>query len=483
MTDVKKTMTSGATWVMANQLVTQVLFVISNVILSRILSPREYGLVGMALVWVGFANIFRDFGMGAAVIQKKEITTNELSTAFWVNMGIGFLICLTLILASPYIAAFYHEAQVEQLIWVISVQFLLISLSMIQISLLEKHFQFKRAFFIKTSSQLVGTIVAIILALTGWGVWAIVMQNLTTSFLQFVILWTRASWYPAFVFEYKAFKSLSKFGVFWLGSNLVNYWSRNIDNILIGRFLGSVPLGNYSRAYNIMFLPMNQVVVTLARVFFPTFASIQQDIEMMKQLYLKSVHVIAFAIIPAMLGLWVSADNFILTVFGSKWVDAIPLFQILGILGAVQAVVAPVNNIFLAKGNSNIQFKLALFSGLLYSAGIIIGLFTGGVLGVSIGYLIAGVLASASIVVYSCKKIGMPLKTWWKNIEQIVLTSLLMAFTVWLLSNLFPDSLPAFVKFPLQVIVGATFYLLAAHLLKIPAYLFFKEFALKRLRK
>lgn len=339
----------------------------------RMLGPEQFGLLGLVTVFTGFLAAFNDFGLSSALIQKKDIDEVDKSTIFWVSMVLGLVLAIIFIILSPYLAVFYDEPKITAIGRVLGFLFILQAIGSTHNALLRKSLFFKRIFWVNTSAVLVGGVVALIVAYKGYGVWALVIQQIIAGGMTAIILWIVSPFRPKLIFSQTRLKLHLRFGLPLVGTQSVNYWARNADNLLIGRFLGTGALGIYSRAYSIMMLPVSRITGVISSVMFPSFSLIQEDIKRVKQIYLKISRVISFVTFPLMGALIVVAEPFVLVVLGSQWKEMVFPLQILSVIGALQSIISLNGNIFMSQGRNKLAFKITMVSSLIVVCGFIIG--------------------------------------------------------------------------------------------------------------
>ena len=213
-------------------------FIIS-VILARLLTPADFGLIGMVVIFTGFAALFNELGFGAALIQKEPVVERHYTSVFWLNVGFGFMLMLIMIAAAPWIASFFSEPQLVLLIRLVSLNFFLGAFNIVQRTLLRRSLDFRTLAGIQITTIVIAGITAIILALMGYGPYALAWQILMATLISGILFWTLSSWRPRFHFDRAAIRELLGFSSSLLGSNIIIYWVRRADNLIIGRFLGS----------------------------------------------------------------------------------------------------------------------------------------------------------------------------------------------------------------------------------------------------
>ena len=356
-----------------------------QILLARMLAPEDFGLLSMILVFSALADILKNLGLGAAIIQRPGITPAHLNTVFWTNLMAGAILFFLFQLAAPFIAAFYKIPQLEDVTRVYAVIYLVGSLNVVQEALMYKDLQFKRLFFIEAAAVLIGGIVALVLASYNFGVWTLVGQYLCISVVSTLVLWITSNWSPSFQFNREALNDFRRYGSNLLGHDLLSFLSRNIDNVFIGRFLGPAALGIYSRAYFFMLQPINITSQVLARVMFPVFSKMQHDHNYIRSMYLKSTRLVAYFVFPAITYVFIMSYPLIEVLLGSKWLGVAPILQIFCVYSLIDTIGVTTTWIYKALGRTDTMFRWAIYSTIVIIASIIIGL-NWGIQGVAISY-------------------------------------------------------------------------------------------------
>jgi PST family polysaccharide transporter len=364
----------GLSWSAASQMVGQLWQIVITAILARLLSPTEYGLLGMVMVFTGFAAYFSDLSLGASIIQKRDVSKRHLDSVFWLNVVVGVVLTLLFGLAAPFVAKFYHEPSLRLLTSAVAVIFILKSLNVVQSALLDKSLDFRTRFWINMASFFISGALALTLAFKGAGVWSLVGQSLSAAAVQAAMMWRLSSWRPGLSFDLAAVKELMRFSNHLLGFNMVIYWSGNFDKLVIGRVLRSADLGLYSLASRLVLLPLASITGIAHKVMFPALLTMQDDRKAMKRVYLRANRMIALLTFPMMVGLSVLAEPAILTVYGNKWLGAVGIFQIMCFTGMLQSVYNTSAWIFLSLGKTQTLFRLGIYTTLVHVVGILIGI-------------------------------------------------------------------------------------------------------------
>lgn len=459
----------GMVWSVVSQIGRQGILLISNIILARLLTPHDFGLVATVLIFVNFAMIIADQGFGAALIQRSELTEEHLSSIYWVNVAMGIFLTALFLGGAPLVARIFHEDSLAPLIRAIACIFIINSLSSVHKTLLTRQLAFKTIAKVEIIASWVGGVTSIILAWCGWGAWSITVQSIVAAIVGSGVLWRVSEWRPRVVFRWSAVRELADFSTNYFLGNISNYWVRNVDNILVGYVLGPVPLGIYTRAYSVMLFPLSRISRVLSRVMFPSLALIQEDHSRVRGLFLRVTRVIALTTFPIMLGVAASAENFTAVVFGAQWGEMVPILRILALVGMVQSVTSLITNIYLSQNHTALRLRVVLPIQVVQVLGIIIGL-RWGILGVAIGYAVASLATAPIECHYAGGLIGMSVSDFALNLRGIFLCAATMALVVAWLGALFPAGVGVFARFGLQVLVGGVVYLGALHAFSVKGY-------------
>jgi len=343
------------------------------IILARELSPEDFGLINMAMIVIGFGNLFSDLGFGNAVVQAKELTNEKLSTIFWFNVVVSSVIAVLVYFGSSYISSFFENDRLESVLQIMSVAFFLIALSTVQMAIVRRALNFKVLFIYRASAIFISGAVAIFLAVAGYGVLSLVAQVLLNWTILALFFWVKSTWKPEFVFNKSDLTETLKFGLPLFGTNVLNYWMRNLDNLLIGKFLGSAPLGVYGQSYRLVIGPTRKISLVINNVLFPTLSKVQDDLEYLKKIFLKAQGFMITVVAPLLMIVFGFAESFVRVLLGEKWLEAVPVVEALAIVGAVQVIGAVNTNVYMATGRTGYQFKVGIFPRVLTIAALIVG--------------------------------------------------------------------------------------------------------------
>jgi len=387
-TDLRGKVRHGVGWKLATVVLGQGSEALVSILLAHLLLPTDFGLAGLAIIFGGLALGLSDIGLGAAIIQRKSLTEEDISTVFWVTAMVGVALTVLGIGFSPLVADFFSNPQVMPLFAVLSISFLFASLGQTQRALLTRQMSFRSLELRNIAATLAGAIAALLVALAGFGAWAIIAQVVFTSVVSTLMLWTVSPWRPRMTFSRERFRTLGGFGFKTLMMRNLVWVNLNSDNLLVGRFLGSTALGIYSVAYNLMVLPSSNITGPLRDVLYAAFARLQHDAHRLGEAWLRVNNVAGSVLVPAFLGLAAVAPDFVPVVLGSRWHAAIPVLQLLCLGGAVGSLQAFNGQVYQALGRPGLFLRFTCFATAVMVSAFIVGL-KWGVVGVAGSYAVA----------------------------------------------------------------------------------------------
>jgi O-antigen/teichoic acid export membrane protein len=456
-TNLRHETVKGVSWSAVSQLSTQIFTWVISIILARILGPKAYGLIGMTAVFTGFAMLFSELGLGPAIVQRKNLEQRHLDSAFWITLLAGFVMTGLMGGFAPSVAWFYKEPRLISLTIAISLQFMLGALTVVQQAILRREMRFRTLGTIQITSTVAAGVIGLIMALSGMGVWSLVAQMLCGSMTRVILLWQVADWHPSWSFEMKATKELFSFSAYALAFHVVNYWARNADNLLIGRFIGAHALGIYARAYTLMLMPLIQITSVVSTVMTPALSSIQEDIVRVKRSYVKAVSVTGLVTFPMMVGFFVTSDDLILALLGQRWAEVIPIFKVLCGVGLLQSITTTTGWIYQSQGRTDLQFKV----GLVISSGCVVAFLVGihwGVLGVAWAYCVFSLLAWYPLWSFCGRIIGLHFGELVKTLLPTFVCATVMGGIVWATGYELSSSMSHGVRLLLRVPLGVLIY-------------------------
>lgn len=360
---------------------------VSTIVLARLLSPDDYGLLAMVVAVTSFAGLFRDLGLSSAAIQIHTITNAQQSNLFWINVALGSTLTLALAAASPLVAWFYQKPEVLWVTVALSASFLIGSLATQSGALLIREMRFGQQAVAMVSGAIVNLAVAIVLALEGFRYWSLVWGQLAGALTSTVLLFLLSPFRPGLPSRGTGLKEMLKFGVNITAFDFVNYFQRNLDNILIGRYWGAEPLGLYSRAYALLMFPITNLRGPISAVAFPALSRLQDQPAAYRDYYLRVTSLLALVSMPLAAYLFVAAEPVIEILLGHQWLGVAPVFSCLALAAFIQPSSGFAGSLMLSLGQGRRYFLAGLFNAVILSGSFIIGL-PWGPTGVALSYAI-----------------------------------------------------------------------------------------------
>ena len=447
---------SGVRWSSASQFGRQAMQLVTTAVLARLLKPSDFGLIGMATIVIGFISLFKDLGTSAAVIHKQEIRSDFLSTIYWVNAAFGLIATIVLLILSSFVAKFYNEPIVKPLLQLLSVTFFISGLSILHQAILEREMAFNKLAKLEIIATLIGSLVGIGSAVLNCGVWSLVFQSIAVTLSTTILLWLNSRWRPAAVFRWREITTVSGYSINLMGFCIFNYFVRNADYLLIGKFLGAQDLGYYTLAYRIMLYPLQSITYVVNRVMFPALSQIQNDNTRFRKVYLIMAGTIAVITFPMMLGLIALVEPFVLVMFGKSWQPVIALLLILAPVGMVQSIGATVGIIYQAKGRTDWMFRWGLLTGIVVVSAFALGL-QWGITGVAVAYLIVSAVLVYPNFAIPFKLISLSVREMIDHLYRPFLCGLTMFFIIYALrlsmATMVKDSISLVILIPTGIII------------------------------
>jgi O-antigen/teichoic acid export membrane protein len=397
----------GLAWKFTSQTGLQISRLVVALVLARLLTPQQYGLAGMVLVFTSLVLVFSDVALGAALVQRRKLSEEDRSTVFWtaVTAGAAFTL-LGVALAGP-IASFYGEPTVKPLFAVLSLSFVVNALATTQEALLVREMQFRSLEIRLMAATAAGAVIGIALAALGFGPWAIIGQQLAISVVSTGLLWFVSPWRPSFRFSRGSLRSLGGFSANVFGQRFLYYLHRNTDNLLIGRFVGSAALGVYVLAYNVMLVPFSRIAGPIQEVLFPALSRLQDQPRRMAEIWVRATRLVAVISVPALLGLAVVAPEFVDVVLGDRWEGTAKLIRILALVGLIQSLQTLNSNILQALDRTSTLFRYSLVFFASHLLAFVIGVHWG-VVGVAVAYTISTLIVEPIYAIVTSRALGVP---------------------------------------------------------------------------
>ncbi len=477
MTLKQKTI-SGLIWSFIDSFANQGIQFIVGILLARILSPREFGLIGTLAIFIALSQSFVDSGFTHALIRKRDCTQTDYSTVFYFNLVAGILLYLILFFFAGSISVFFNEPQLELLLQVLGFGLILNAFGMIQRTILTKNINFKFQTRVSVIASTLSGIIAISMAYNGFGVWSLVALTLSRFGFSSILLWIWTKWKPSLIFSKNSFKELFSFGSKLLFSGLIDTAYRNIYFLIIGKFFSMVELGYYTRADQFQALPSQQLTGIIDRVSYPILSTIQEDVKKLRMAYKNIIKSTMFVTFVLMLGMVAIAKPMIVTLIGEQWLPSVIYLQMLCFAGMFYPLHALNLNMLKVQGRSDLFLRLEIIKKILAIPIIIIGIIYG-IKIMILGMIVHTIIAYFINSFWSGKFIG------YSTVEQIkdILPSFVLALTVavviLMLGNII--DLANIWILVTQITVGAVLTIILAEIFRLNSYLYIKEIIFNKL--
>lgn len=383
--NLKQKAASGMVWTALQKYSTMFIHFISGIILARLLMPHDYGCIGMLSIFMVLAESFIDGGFGSALIQKKKPTQVDYSTIFWWNIGMAMLMYAILFLCAPAISRFYNIPLLSDVLRVQALVLFIYALNIIQRNQLRKKLNFKLLSIVSVTTSIIALGVTIIMAYKGFGVWALVVQNLVAAAIPSLVFWFYVKWRPKWVFSWKSFKELFSFGFYMFLGHLLNQFGQKIQGLLIGKFYNPSTMGYYSKAEGTEKLASHSISSIMTSITYPLFAEVQDNKVALGNIIKRITMTLAYITFPLMFVLLLCAKPLFVLLYSDRWLQSVPYFQVLCIAGLAGCLQAVNLQSIAAIGKSKVLFWWTLIKRIIGIGAIVLGLAWFGMKGLLVG--------------------------------------------------------------------------------------------------
>lgn len=376
--------------------VNQLFSFVVRLILARLLFPEEFGVVGMATVFIGLVQVLNDLGIGAAIVQRKEEDLKEAHyhTAFWTGVIWSiFLYIFICLVVSPLAASFYDTPILKKLIPFLSLGILSSPVNLVHKAQLTKAMDFKKMAFVENTSNLVSGVLSIGLAFLGAGVWSLAFNSVASIVVAMPLYFNTTKWKPKMMWEKEAFKDVFGFGLYTTGTNVVNYLIANFDYLVIGKLLNSEALGVYTFAFVLTDMFRSKLMSIINKVMYPVYGKLQSEEGSLKKYYLMTVSYNSILIFPIMVFMISLGQPFIITVFGEKWQESVAPLAILAFSVMIHMMVNSNTSLIRGMGRPELELKLQIIKSVIFIPTLFVGIYFYGILGAAWVVVINKVIA------------------------------------------------------------------------------------------
>lgn len=480
MTDsnIKNKTVTGFFWQLSQKVLCQVVSFGISVVLARLLLPSDYGVIAICSMFLVLTGIFIGGGLGTALVQKKNADDIDFCTVFYSGLVLSIAVYLAVFFAAPYIAIFFKNEQITAVIRVLALSMPIGTLSGVQNAFVSKQMIFKKFFY----SSLIGTIasgaVGLGMALTGFGVWALVGQNLVSTITNTLVLFCIIDWHPKLIFSYERFKQLFSFGWKMAVVNILTTFFYQLKGYVIGYKYSAAQLAYYNRGEGLPGILYNNINGTISDVLFPALSQLQDDKEALKRALSRAMRISSFFLIPALFGLAAISDKLVIIIFSEKWAPSIPFMQVICMISCSDILGMANYQAIKAVGRADTLLKMEFLKRPAMFAVLIVTMFISP-LAIAVGQLVYSILAFVVNAYPNRKYIGYPIWQQMKDVGKNFLISLVMAIVVYLLGTL---GLNMYVSVVLQVVTGALLYYVMSRTLNKEDYGYVMNFVKEKFR-
>jgi O-antigen/teichoic acid export membrane protein len=457
----------GAAWLGSARLTVQAVQFAVSIVTARLLLPSQFGEAAVAMAIMAFAGLFTDLGLAAAIVHARRVTTELLTTAFWLNIGTGIgLAILIAALAYPF-SLLYGNREILTLLLIASFNFA-VTRGAVQTALLERTFNYKRLAAIETTSQIAGILLVPIAAIAGLGAASLVLGPLLGTIVLSVALWASVPWRPSGRPGRPELSQLWRFSRGLVAFNSINFWSRNLDTLLLGDVVSIGQLGQYNRAFNLMMVPVQQMSLVLARVLFPSLSRLRDEPQRLGRAWIRGLEAAAALSMPATITSAAAAPALVSVLYGDRWAGTAPILELLALSAVPQILAASTGAVFRALGLTDLLFKVGM-RGTGVSLIAIVGGLHWGTHGVAAGLLIASWVKLPIVMSPLLRQLHLRLADLRKPVFGVLIPAAILGGGELAVRVLLTGRVPVAIELALQLIVGGALYLLALRHLKSPA--------------
>ena len=462
---------SSLLWKLIERAGTQGIQFIVQIVLARLLLPEDYGMIALVTIFITIANVFVQSGFNTALIQKKNADEVDFSSVFYLSLFVAALLYIIIYFTSPIIAKFYREPQLIPVLRILSITLFFGAFNSIQNAFVARNMQFKKLFFSSLGAIIVSGSVGIITAYKGWGVWALVAQQLTNQLTITIILWFTVRWRPTLEFSFVKIRGLFSYGSKLLVSSLIDTLYQDLRSLIIGRIYNSAMLGFYNRGKQFPNLIVSNINGSIQAVLLPALSSQQDDKLRVKNMMRRAIITSSFLILPAMIGLAVVAEPVVKLILTDKWLPAVPFIRIFCVSYALIPIHTANLQAINALGRSDIFLKLEVIKKIVGMLILLISI-PYGVYAMAWGSLLSGIFSSFINAYPNLKLLGYSYMEQWKDIVPSLVISLVMGIVVYLFNFL---NLATWQIVVLQIIMGVIIYIGLSKLFKIESFIYINE--------
>lgn len=470
----------GIFWTFSQQFGTQIIQFIVQIILARVLLPEEFGLIGVLAVFIALGNSLIDSGMSSSLIRTQDVEDRDFSSVFVINITVSLFVYLILFFASPLISNFFNQPILSDIVKVYCLSFIIRAVSSIQYVRLTILMDFKTQTKLRLPALAISSILGLVLAYRGYGVWSLVYMQLANVTFESILIWFQVEWRPSFILDWNRLKHHFNFGYKLTLSGIIDTVYSNIYHIIIGKYFSAAQLGFYTRAQSMRQLPVSNISSALNQVTYPLFSSIHNDDVRLKRLYKRLMQQVLYWIAPILVIAGVLGEPLFRFLMTEKWLPAVPYFQILCLGGIMYPLHAYNLNILNVKGRSDLFLKLEIIKKALISIGLLIAI-PFGIYGLLWMQFFLTILAFFINTSFSGKMINYSMLEQFKDILPILMLTGLIGILVFLIDLQLPSSSNFdFIRLVAGTVLGLGCYIIISFATRFSPFVDFRELILNR---
>jgi len=459
--DLKRTTVLGGAVTIAAQIADLVLTLLSTVVLARLLTPNDFGVVAMVTVVIGFARVFADMGLSMATIQRSDVTHPQVSTLFWINASIGAFLTAVVAGLGPVLVWFYAEPRLVAVTIVLSSVFFVTGLGVQHQALLQRQMRFTGLAAVRILALGLSVVTAICAAYWGAGYWALVFMQLVNAFGLTLGVWILCGWRPSAPARGIGVRSMLAFGGNLAASNIFNYFARNIHQLLIGRVWGGSELGLYEQANRLLQTPMKKLTGPIGTVVVPALCRLQNDPERYRNYYLMCIRLLAFVTMPGMAFVVVMSDDLVAILLGDQWSEAAVIFSVLGLIGIIWPIGNTMGWHYIASATTHRMLRWGIFDSCMLIAGAVIGV-SYGAIGVAVAFVVVRAVLFVPALFYATQDVSVSVTDILRAMRTPLVGCIAMGAALYGLGHLAPEAWSSWTRVIAAFLTGTFVYLSAS---------------------
>lgn len=473
----KKKIASGLIWTFGERILAQFVSTLVTIILARVLSPENYGIISIVTVFITFCNVFVVSGMGSALVQKKDADIQDYNTAFFISLIIAIILYSILYITSPIIAKFYEMEELVYVIRVMALRLPIASINTIQNAHIQKQMAFKRFFISTLFGTIVSGTIGIVMALYNLGVWSLVAQYLSNTIISTIVLLMVDSWRPKLQFSFLSAKKIFSFGWKVLATELIFTLETDVRSLIIGKVFGPADLAYYDQGKKYPSILVSNINSAINKVMLPVYSNNQDDIKRLKEMLRKSVSIGIYILAPIMIGFAILSDSFIRIILTDKWISCKPFIIIFCFSFLTRPLETACHQVILAIGLSEVVLNMMIFINGFSIIILLIAVFIfKSVLLIAIGSLISSIISLVIFMRVTTNLIGYSYREQFLDIAPSLFCSIIMGIVVYFVGKIYLNSI--YIIF-IQIFIGILIYLILSYILKLFPYRYLIKFIKK----